>query len=156
MAVSPKVDLGASWFAHDGVVTADGVPDSGFTNHAFDLDAQYGKPGDEGLYALAEYLQGDDATAEKARMRGFQAVVAYNVRMKDSTSWVSAVEPALRVDLADPSSDLGDDAVTTVTAVLGLYLSSRAWFRVGYERQSFQADGAESVSGIRSMLAVNF
>jgi hypothetical protein len=89
-------------------------------------------------------------------MRGFQAVAAYNVRMKGSTSWISAVEPALRLDLADPNDDLEGDRVTTVTAVLGLYLSGRAWLRFGYERQSFQSDGAESVSGVRSMLAVNF
>lgn len=156
VAITPKIDVGASWFAHDGIVTAGGVPDSAFVNHAFDVDAQYGKPGDEGLFALAEYLEGTDATAEKARMRGFQAVAAYHVRTGNSASWLSAIEPALRLDLADPNSDAADDAVTTVTAALGLYLSSRAWLRVGYERQSFQADGAESVNGLRSMLAVSF
>ncbi|MBA3893446.1 MAG: hypothetical protein H0X69_07085 [Gemmatimonadales bacterium] len=156
VAITPKIDMGASWFAHDGIVTVGGVPDSAFVNHAFDVDAQYGKPGDEGVFALAEYLEGTDATAEKARMRGFQAVAAYHVRTGNSASWLSAIEPALRLDLADPNSDAADDAVTTVTAALGLYLSSRAWLRVGYERQSFQADGAESVSGLRSMLAVSF
>jgi len=35
-------------------------------------------------------------------------------------------------------------------------MSSKAWFRIAYERQSFQAEGFESVSGIRSMLAVSF
>jgi hypothetical protein len=35
-------------------------------------------------------------------------------------------------------------------------MSSRAWIGWHYERQSFQADGAESISGIRSMLAVSF
>ncbi|CAN5901816.1 hypothetical protein BH24GEM1_BH24GEM1_16100 [soil metagenome] len=156
VAITPKIDVGASWFAHDGIVMAGGVPDSAFVNHAFDVDAQYGKPGDEGVFALAEYLEGTDATAEKARMRGLQAVAAYHVRTGNSASWLSAIEPALRLDLADPNSDAADDAVTTVTAALGLYLSSRAWLRVGYERQSFQADGAESVSGLRSMLAVSF
>lgn len=156
VAVTSKIDVGVSWFAHDGIVTLDGVPDSTFTNYAFDLDAQYGKPGDEGLFALAEYVQGTDATAEKARMRGFQAVAAYHVQVRSSASWLSAVEPAVRLDRADPNSDQEDDVVTTVTAVLGFYLSSRAWLRVGYERQTFQAQGAESVSGIRSMLAVNF
>jgi hypothetical protein len=134
----------------------DGVPDSGFTNNAFDIDAQYGKPGDQGLFALAEYLQGTDATALNARMRGFQVVAAYNVPVEGPVSWLSAVEPALRVDLADPNTDLEDDGVTTVTAVVGFYLSSRAWLRVAYERQGFQADGSDDVSGIRSMLAVNF
>jgi hypothetical protein len=35
-------------------------------------------------------------------------------------------------------------------------MSSKAWFRIAYERQSFQAEDAVSVSGIRSMLAVSF
>src|SRR5215216_2563272 len=58
VGVTPKLDLGASWFAHDGIVTVSGAPDSAFTNYAFDIDASWGKPGDEGLYALAEYLHG--------------------------------------------------------------------------------------------------
>jgi hypothetical protein len=156
LGLTPRIDVGISWFAHDGIVTVNGVPDSGFTNHAFDLDAQYGKPGNPGLFALAEYLQGTDATAAKARMRGFQALAAYNVPLKGERAWVTAVEPALRLDLADPNSDLENDRVTTLTAVVGLYLSSRAWLRVAYERQDFEDEDSESVSGIRSMLAVNF
>ncbi|MGH7527382.1 MAG: porin [Gemmatimonadales bacterium] len=156
VAVTPKIDVGASWFAHDGIVTVGGTPDSSFTNYAFDFDAQYGKPGDEGLFVLAEYLKGNDATASKFDMRGFQVVGTYNVRMSSPTSWLYAVEPLFRFDLADPNTDADDDRATTLTAGLGVYLSSRAWIRVAYERQSFQDSAAESVSGIRSMLAVNF
>ena len=156
VAVTPRLDVGASWFAHDGIVTVGGTPDSSFTNHAFDIDAQWGKPGEEGLFALAEYLHGSDATAAELDMRGFQVLAAYNIRLEGETAWLHAVEPALRLDLADPDADADDDRVTTLTAALGLYLSSRAWFRVAYERQSFQLDGAESIGGIRSMLAVSF
>lgn len=155
-AITPKLDVGASWFAHDGIVTVGGTPDSSFSNHAWDVDAQWGKPGDEGLFALAEYLRGDDASAGKLDMQGFQALAAYNVRMKSPTAWLYAVEPSLRLDLADPDTDADDDRVTTLTAAVGLYLSSRAWFRLAYEQQSFQADGAESINGMRSMLAVSF
>ncbi|MBA3345825.1 MAG: hypothetical protein H0T44_11135 [Gemmatimonadales bacterium] len=155
-AATSKLDVGASWFAHDGIVTQGSVADSSFTNYAFDLDAQYGRPGDEGLFVLAEYLRGNDASAAKLSIQGFQALAAYNIRLKSPTAWLYALEPALRIDLADPDSDLGDNRVTTLTAVVGLYLSSRAWIRVAYERQSFQADALESVAGIRSMLAVNF
>jgi hypothetical protein len=155
-AVTAKIDVGASWFAHDGIVTVNGVPDSGFTNNAWDLDAQYGKAGDAGLFALVEYLQGKDASPAKLQMRGIQGVAAYNVRMTSPTSWLYAVEPFARVDLADPDTDTGDNGASTITAGLGLYMSSKAWFRIAYERQSFQADGAESVSGVRSMLAVSF
>lgn len=156
VAITPRLDVGASWFAHDGIVTVGGTPDSSFTNHAWDVDAQWGKPGDEGLFALAEYLRGDDASAGKLDLQGFQALAAYNVRMKSPTAWLYAVEPSLRLDLADPDTDADDDRVTTLTAAVGLYMSSRAWFRLAYERQSFQADGAESISGMRSMLAVSF
>jgi hypothetical protein len=155
-AVTPKIDIGASWFAHDGIVD-DGVEaDSSFTNHAWGLDAQYGKPGDEGPFALVEYLQGDDDSAAKLRMRGFQAVAAWHLRTTGSTAWLHGVEPFARLDIADPDADTEDDGATLFSAGVGLYLASKAWLRVAYERQSFQAEGAESVGGIRSMLAVSF
>jgi hypothetical protein len=155
-AITDKIDVGGSWFTHDGIVTVSGVPDSSFTNTAWGLDAQYGKPGDEGLFALAEYLQGEDASEATLQMRGVQGVAAYNLRMTSPTSWLYAVEPFARVDLADPDTDVDDNGATTLTLGLGLYMSSKAWFRIAYERQSFQAEDAASVSGIRSMLAVSF
>jgi hypothetical protein len=154
--VYSKLDVGASWFAHDGIVTVSGVPDSTFTNYAFDVDAPWGKPGDEGLYLIGEYLQGNNNTAAKPTMRGIQGIAAFNIRMKSPTSWLYAVEPAFRIDLADPNTDADDDRVTTLTAVLGIYMSSKAQLRVAYERESFQASGAPSISGIRSALTVNF
>jgi hypothetical protein len=154
--ITPKLDVGASWFTHDAIVVTSGVPDSSFTNSAFGLDAQWGKVGEEGLWALAEYLRGDNVIATKPEMRGFQALAAYNIRMKSPTAWLYAVEPSVRFDLADPDSDAEDDQVTTMTAAIGVYFSSRAWFRVGYERQDFQLGTAPSISGMRSMLAVNF
>jgi hypothetical protein len=156
VGITPKLDIGASWFAHDAIVTVAGTPDSAFTNYAYDVDASWGKPGEEGLYALAEYLHGNNASAAKFTMQGVQGVAAYNIRMKSPTSWLYAVEPAIRVDLADPNTDADDDRVTTVTAVLGLYMSSKAQFRVGYERQSFQGNVTPSISGVRSALTVNF
>jgi hypothetical protein len=120
------------------------------------VDAQYGKPGDERLFALVEYLQGEDDSAAKLRMRGFQVVAAYHVRLAGARPPLYAVEPFARVDLADPDTATDEDGATLLTAGVGLYLSSKAWLRVAYERQSFQADEAESVGGIRSMLAVSF
>lgn len=156
VTVAPKLDVGAAWFSHDGIVTVEDVADSSATNQGFDLDAQYGKPGDGGLFALVEYLQGRDATPTKARMRGFQALAAYNLQAAGLPSWLTGVEPSVRLDLADPDTDAEDDRVTTLTAGVGLYFTSRAWFRIAYERQSLQEPDAESVSGIRSMLAVSF
>jgi hypothetical protein len=156
VAITPKLDVGGSWFAHDGIVTVGGVPDSAFTNYAFGVDAAWGKPGDEGLFALAEYLHGNDATAAKFTIQGLQGVAAYNIRMKSPTSWLYAIEPAFRIDLADPNTDADNNRVTTITAVLGVYMSSRAQFRVAYERESFQGDVLPSISGVRSALTVNF
>jgi hypothetical protein len=155
-AITPKIDIGGSWFSHDGIVTVGTAPDSTFTNTAWGVDAQYGKPGEEGLFALAEYLRGKDATAAKSSIQGIQGLAAYNYRLKRPTSWLYAIEPAFRIDFADPNTDVADNRVTTLTAVLGFYMSSKAQFRVAYERQSFQAPGAPSISGLRSALTVNF
>ena len=102
-----KLDIGGSWFAHDGIVTVGTTPDSAFTNYAWGVDAQWGKPGDEGLYVLGEYLDGNDATAAKNKIQGIQGIAAYNYRFKSPTSWLYAIEPAFRFDLADPNTDRG-------------------------------------------------
>lgn len=155
-AITGEIDVGASWFAHDGIVAAGAVTDSSFTNHAWGVDAQYGDPGAEGLFALVEYLQGDDASLAKPLMRGMQGVAAYHVRTTAPDAWLYAVEPFARLDVADPDTDTDDDGATLFTAGVGLYLSGKAWLRIAYERQSFQAEAAESVSGVRGMLAVSF
>ena len=151
-----KLDIGGSWFSHDGIVTVGSIPDSAFTNYAWGVDAQWGKPGDEGLYVLGEYLDGNDATATKNKIRGVQGLAAYNYRFKSPTSWLYAIEPAFRVDLADPNTALESDRATLITAVLGIYMSSKAQLRVAYERQSFQDDITPAISGLRSALTVNF
>jgi hypothetical protein len=155
-AITPKIDIGGSFFSHDGIVTVGSAVDSGFTNTAWGADAQYGKPGDEGLYVLGEYLRGKDATSAKNSIQGIQGLAAYNYRLKSPTSWLYAIEPAFRIDFADPNTDAPDNRVTTLTAVLGFYMSSKAQFRVAYERESFQATGAPSISGLRSALTVSF
>jgi hypothetical protein len=157
VGVWSKLDVGASFYTHDAILSAVGaVPaDSSFRNTAFDVDAQWGKVGDRGLWLLAEYDQGDAFAAGKPTMRGIQGLAAYNIRMIGPAAFVHAVEPAFRIDLADPNTDADDDRVTTITGVLGLYFSSRAILRVGYERQSFQA-AAPSVQGVRSSFQVSF
>ena len=151
-----KLDIGGSWFAHDGIVTVGTTPDSAFINYAWGVDAQWGKPGDEGLFVLGEYLDGNDATAAKNKMRGIQGLAAYNYRFKSPTSWLYAVEPAFRIDVADPNTSLEEDRSTLITAVLGIYMSSKAQLRVAYERQSFQDEVTPAISGVRSAFTVNF
>jgi hypothetical protein len=154
--VYSKLDIGGSWFAHDGIVTVGSAPDSAFTNYAWGVDAQWGKPGDEGLYVLGEYLDGNDASAAKNKIRGIQGLAAYNYRFTSPTSWLYAIEPAFRVDISDPNTTLDNDRSTLITAALGIYMSSKAQFRVAYERQSFQGDVTPAISGVRSALTVNF
>lgn len=154
-AVTPKIDIGGSWFSHDGIVTVGSTVDSSFSNSGWGVDAQYGKPGDEGFFVLGEYLQGKDASAAKLKIRGIQGLAAYNYRLTSPTSWLYAIEPAFRIDVSDPNTDADGDRSTLITAVLGLYMSSKAQFRVAYEHQSFQGD-APSISGVRSALTVNF
>lgn len=151
-AVWQKLDVGGSFYSADAIVGSD----SAFHHIAWGVDAQWGKPGDEGLYVVADYMQGKDATTAKNTLRGFSGVAAYHIRMKDPASWLYAVEPAFRFDYADPNTAVSNNGSTLLTAVLGLYISSRAQFRVAYERQAFEATGAESISGVRSALTVNF
>lgn len=147
-----KLSVGGSFFSHDQVVGSD----SAFRNKAWGVDAQWSKPGEAGLFALAEYLSGEVATADKPTMTGLQALAAYHIRMKSPTSWLYAIEPSVRFDYADPNTDVDDNGATLITATLGLYVSSRAQIRIAYENQSFQAEGAESISGVRTALTVNF
>jgi hypothetical protein len=153
-----RLSLGASWFSHDAIVTRALLPpDSAFRNHAWELDAQWGRPGDPGLFVLGEYLAGTDATEDEAAIRGASAVAAWHHRTDDrGTSWLFAVEPALRLDLADPNADVDDDRATLASAVLGVYFSRRAQLRVAYERQLFESDALETIHGVRTAVTVDF
>jgi hypothetical protein len=161
--VTPKLNVGASFYSHDNANIAAGV-DSSYNNKAFGLDAQWGKPGDPGLYVVTDFFSGKDKSKAAVKMRGFQAVGAYNIRLKSPTSWLYAIEPAFRFDVADPNTDLSGSQVTTqaqarvttVTAVLGFYMSSKAQFRIAYERQTSELASTVTVGGIRSALTVNF
>ncbi len=151
-----KLSIGGSFFSHDAILGAD----SSFRNSGYDIDAAWSKPGEEGLYVEAEYLGGKDAklntAGDKISIRGIQALAAYHIRMKSPTSWLYAIEPAVRFDTADPDTDVDNNGSTLITAVLGFYISSKAQFRVAYENQSFQATGAKSISGVRTAMTVNF
>lgn len=147
-----KLSIGGSVFSHDQILGAD----SAFRNTAWGIDAQWNKVGEPGLFALAEYLSGERPVVGTPQMSGLQALAAYNIRMKSPTSWLYAIEPSVRVDIADPDTDVDDNGSTLLSATLGFYASSRAQFRVGVESQSFQAPGAKSITGIRSALTVNF
>lgn len=155
-----KLSVGGSYFSHDNAFLTTAKTDSSYRNNAWEADAQWGKPGDPGLYVESEYLSGFNTKtgASKAKMRGFQAVGAYNYRLTKPSSWLYAVEPLFRFDYSDPNTagSSKQDRITTVTAGVGFYMSSKAQFRVAYETQKSQASGTKRVSGVRSAMTVNF
>ena len=147
-----KLSVGGAYFSHDQILAAD----SAFRNKGYGVDAQWSKVGEPGLYVLAEVLSGEQANAGRTKMLGIQGLAAYNIRTTSPTSWLYAVEPSLRVDVADPDTDTDNDGATLITGSVAFYMSSKALLRVGVDHQSFQASGAKSISGVRSMMAVNF
>jgi hypothetical protein len=155
--VIKRLNVGWSFFSHDNAVVAAGK-DSSYSNTAWGADAAWSKPGEAGLYAVVDYMQGEDRTKAVNKIRGLSVVSAYNIRLKSPTSWLYAVEPSFRFDLSDPNtaSSSNQDEITTITGVVGFYMSSKAQFRVGYDYQKSQATGATAVSGVRTSLAVNF
>ena len=158
-AVGSELKLGASYFSHDGILgasqTGTGAPDSSFRNHAFSLDASWGKPGGAGFFAVADYMRGEAFTNGKPAMSGLSLVTAYHFRLATVHSRLYALEPAFRFDTADPDADTNGDASTLVTAVLGLYMTSTTQFRIAYERQDFEGNGP-AVAGVRTAMTVNF
>lgn len=150
--LSPGLSIGGALFSHDGIVGSD----SSFRNTAFELDAQWGKVGQPGLYALGEVLQGAAFNALDQTMRGLIGILAYHVRRGGDAAMLFAIEPALRIDIADPNLDAENDGSSLIAGALGLYLSPRAQVRLAVEHQLFQAEGAPSITGLRSAVFVNF
>ncbi|MGE0352682.1 MAG: porin [Gemmatimonadales bacterium] len=155
IAVTRMLNVGASWYSHDGIVVIQGTPDSAFRNTAFGLDAQWGKTGEPGLYLVGDYMDGKDFTAAKNGIRGISVVGAWHVRLANG-GWLYAIEPAARFDFADANTDNPDDGATLISGGVNLYLSAKAQLRLMVEHQSFQASGAPSITGVRSAVTVNF
>jgi hypothetical protein len=150
--LTPQFSIGGAVYSHDGIVGTD----SSFRNTAFEIDAQWGRPGDAGLYALGEVLQGEAFAAGDRTMRGLIGVLAYNFRTRGERPMLFAVEPAIRVDIADPDTDGDDDGSSLIAGAVGLYFTPRAQLRVALEHQAFQMSGAPSITGVRSAVFVNF
>lgn len=156
-AVTPMLSVGGSFASHDYVQTIAPAPaDSSATNTGWGFDAQWSAPGNEGLYVMADYMTGQSILDSNNGISGFQAVAAYNIRMKSPTSYLYAIEPAFRYDQAEPNNKVVDDQSTLITAGVNLYLSSKAQFRLMYESQSFQDSALKTISGFRTALTMNF
>jgi hypothetical protein len=158
VGVTPKLNVGASYFSHDGIVTPPPAtaPDSSYKNTAFGVDASWGLPGDEGLFLVGDFMSGESSADNNVKIQGLSLVGAWHIRMKNPNAFLYGIEPSLRFDMQDPDTDTDDDGSSLITAALNLYLSSRAQLRFAYENQSFQADGLDSISGFRSAFTVNF
>lgn len=155
LGVTPRLGLGGAFFRHDQILEAAVEPDSAFYNDAWGIDAQWGTPGEPGLFLLAEYLRGETAAEARTPIGGLTLVGAWHFR-RGGDGWLHGVEPALRVDRADADLDADGDRSTLVTAIIGLYFSPRAKVRLAYESQSFEDEALETISGLRSALTVSF
>lgn len=157
-AITPMLSIGGSVASHDFVQRPDTtVPaDSSATNTGWGLDAQWSAPGNEGLYVMVDYLSGESTINNANSIWGFQGVAAYNIRMKSPTSYLYAIEPAFRYDIAEPNNIIVNDQTTLITAGVNLYLSSKAQFRLMYESQSFEDSSLKTISGFRTALTMNF
>jgi Phosphate-selective porin O and P len=153
-----KLNVGASYASHDGITTPPTAtaPDSSYKNTGFGVDAQWGMPGDEGLFLVGDFMTGESRADNDVTIQGISVVGAWHIRMQDPNAFLYAIEPALRFDTQDPDTDTDDDGSTLISAGVNLYLSSRAQIRILYENQSFQASGVNSISGVRSAFTVNF
>jgi len=160
LRLGEHLEIGGSWFSHDAIlVTGSGATartDSSASNAAWGVDAAWGKAGESGLYLVADYMEGKDFTAARARMRGLSVVAAWNFRLAEPRTRLSAIEPSFRFDLADPDIGLSGDRAELLTAALGVYLSAGAQIRVAYERQWFQGTGQRAIDGLRSAFTVSF
>ena len=161
-AITPMLAIGASYGDHDfqtidTLSTGPLVTDTTQTrNTGWGLDAQWSAPGNEGLYVMVDYLSGENTLNSANEIWGFQGVAAYNIRMKSPTSFLYAIEPAFRYDIAEPNNNIIDDQTTLITAGVNLYLSSKAQFRLMYESQSFEDSSLKTISGFRTALTMNF
>ncbi len=154
--LTTKLGVGMAWYSHDGIVALSPIAtDSAFRNQAIGIDAQWGKPGDRGLFAVVDYMTGEDDTADRHRLRGLSAVSAYHLRLKPGGS-LYAVEPVVRFDWADPDTDAPRNGSTLLTAGINLYLTSKAQIRLMFETQNPEAPGAPTLSGIRGAMTINF
>ncbi len=154
--VTKDLGFGASVFSHEGVVAITGAQiDSSLRNNAFGLEAQWGRIGSEGLFLIADYMRGQAFSATKAIMSGVSLVGAYHVRTPKSKAFF-AVEPVLRIDFADPDTDLSNNASTLFTAGVNVYLTARAQLRLVFESQNPELPGAPTISGLRSGWTMHF
>ncbi len=146
-----QLDLGAAVFVHDGIVGAD----SSFTNVAYGFEAEWGRMASPGFWAVGEVMLGEAFNAAKTNMFGTSIIAAYHIRMKEGGLFY-AIEPAGQFDYADPDTDTDSDGSVLFRVGVNGYVTSRTQIRVMLENQSFEADGASSIFGVRTGVTVSW
>ncbi|MEE8062214.1 MAG: porin [Gemmatimonadales bacterium] len=149
--VLPKLDLGAAVYRHDGIVGAD----SSFTNIAYGFEAEWGTLAAPGLWLDFEAMYGQAFTTAEPWMLGLTLIGAYHIRMPEGHVFY-ALEPAGQLDMGDPATDTNNDRTYLWRIGLNAYLTPQTQFRFMFENMSFQADGAESIFGIRTGITISW
>ncbi len=137
-----------------------------FTN--FELWAELGGYGDDGLMIQAGFIAGDNprsnttggdidlaAGEDFASLQSFQGVAGYRIPV-DGADWLEAWSPILRVSYSDPNSDIDDDEAWGFTPGLALYFHKRNRLALTWDVASFAADGIDSENSFRAQMQFHF
>ncbi|PYP30352.1 MAG: hypothetical protein DMD49_10705 [Gemmatimonadetes bacterium] len=126
--------------------------DSAKYTTAFGLDAEWGgfRPG---LHVIADFATGNNvlfarrinsgrntanvrnsADSNVATFMGVSIIAAYRVLTKGpDTRVIKIIEPALRLDYADPNTNASNDQGILITPVLNLYFANSVQLRAGID-----------------------
>ncbi len=154
----PMLQVGLAFAARDRAicrVCAGAIafyPDSSKMTSAYDLELEWGgfRPG---FHAIADFATGDNvrlanrinegrntgnvrtsADTAIATFRGAHVVLSYRATTRGpETRLIQMVEPALRLDLTDPDTDLVNDVGLLLTPVLSLHFGATVLARIGLD-----------------------
>ncbi len=137
-----------------------------FTN--FELWAEFGGYGEDGLLVQAGFIVGDNprinelggaidlaAGEDFASLLSWQGVAGYRIPVR-GTEWLEAVSPILRVSYGDPNTDVDDDEAWGFTPGLALYFQERNRLALTWDVASFAADGIDSENSFRAQMQFHF
>jgi hypothetical protein len=170
----PMLQIGASLAARDravcsGACTGTWFADSSLTTTAFGLDLEWGgfRPGP---HLIADFATGanvppalrvavgrntgnvrNTADSNTVTFVGIHLVAAYRFETKGSeTRAVKLVEPALRLDLTDPNTDVNGDVGMLITPVVNIYFGPTVVARVGLDLYRYR-DAAGTYQSAREL-----
>lgn len=159
------------------VALAGAVTDVPFTRADGQLDARYfgaleawaelGAPGggphvQAGVVAGKNALEGEGGGAPDleggeplASMLAWQAIGSYGIAVDDSY-FFEAVEPVLRITMADPNTGLGDDIVWGLTPGVQIGFAGRTELAVNWDIVLFASDALDSEGSFKAQLQIGF